>query len=68
MFSLQILKKRFRYYFDYVTDYADVILSCITCFFSLCLLCQIIYVATRVKVDFVFCALIFVLSLLTGIG
>jgi hypothetical protein len=38
------------YYFDFVTDYADVVLSCITCFFALCLLCQIIYVAARVKV------------------
>jgi hypothetical protein len=38
-----------RFYFDKVTDLADIILSCITCFLALCLLGLIIFVATKVN-------------------
>ncbi len=39
------------FYYDTVTDYADIILSVVTLFLSICLLVQIVFVRSKIKAD-----------------
>jgi hypothetical protein len=38
------------YYYAYVTDYADIVLACITCFLALCLFIQILFIMGKIEV------------------
>lgn len=39
------------YYYEFVTDYADIILSCVTLALAVALLIQIIFVTSKLKED-----------------